>query len=121
MKTDFVRQEDEEAKENEPRYRDEKKQEEEFGRGRQDATMRDGRLLQRRAEHSGLARCDAVHTTFRDVTLSTRRFELSRRLRPTEYTNFISISFTFQVITAPTTNPLGSVIEFGSVSTPFCA
>lgn len=42
MKTDFVRQEDEEAKENEPRFRDVKKQEEELGRGRQDATPRHG-------------------------------------------------------------------------------
>jgi hypothetical protein len=42
MKTDFVRQEDEEAKENEPRFRDVKKQEDELGRGRQDATARYG-------------------------------------------------------------------------------
>jgi hypothetical protein len=55
MKTDFVRQEDEEVKENELRYREGKKQEEESGRGRQEATMRDGRLSQRRAKHSCLA------------------------------------------------------------------
>jgi hypothetical protein len=44
MKTDFVRQEDEEAKENETRFRDGKKQEEELGTGRQDATARYGLL-----------------------------------------------------------------------------
>ena len=66
--------------------------------------------------HSGVQRIQVL----RDVTLSTRRFELSRRLRPIEYTNFISISFTFQVTAALTTNPLGSVIQFGSVSSPLC-
>ena len=44
MKTDFVREEDEEAKENEPRLRDVKKQEDELGRRRQDATARYGQF-----------------------------------------------------------------------------
>jgi hypothetical protein len=45
MKTDFVRQEDEEAKENEPRFRNVKKQEDELGRGRQNVTVGYGLLL----------------------------------------------------------------------------
>jgi hypothetical protein len=53
MKTDFVRQEDEEAKENEPRFRDLKKQEEELGRDRQEATARCGQC-ETGGYHSGL-------------------------------------------------------------------
>jgi hypothetical protein len=53
MKTAVVRQEDEEAKENEPRPRDVEEQEEEGQTGW--LGMREGRLSQRRAEHSGLA------------------------------------------------------------------
>ena len=88
MKTDFVRQEDEEAKENEPRFRDVKKQEAELGRCRQRATARYGQC--ETGGYQGGVRSVQV---LRDVTLSPRRFELSRCLRPIEYTDFVSISF----------------------------
>lgn len=73
MKTDFVRQEDEEAKENKPRFGDVKKQEEDLGRGGQDATARYGQC-ETGGYHSGVQSIQ--------VLLSTRRFQLSRCLRP---------------------------------------
>jgi hypothetical protein len=105
MKTDVVRQEDEEEKENE-RFRDVKKQEEELGKGRQDGTACYGQC-ETGGYHSGVQNIQGL----RDVSLSRRRFELSRCLRPNEHTNVISLSLTFQVTTAATTNPLDSTIE----------
>jgi hypothetical protein len=71
MKTDVVRQEDEEAKENESGFRDVKKQEEELGRGRQDGTACYGQC-ETGGHHSGVQSIQVL----RDVTLSRRRFEL---------------------------------------------
>ena len=132
LKTDFVRQKDEEAKENEPQFRDVKKQEEELERGRQAATARYGLLAGERQTgcHGTLRTASwgeadrmprhatevitSVCRAFRSCVKCRCQHDVSKYQGAFDQTNkqiLYQFLFTFQVTTAATTNLLHSVIE----------